>query len=85
MAMTRTAEAMTADYAMRAISDRLIKDTCADLKARVMAIIEPEIDAACERAALSLKPQLEAWLHRDYARGHTEYVVNIRTEKRSPK
>jgi hypothetical protein len=68
------------DYALVAIRDRIMKDTFADLKARVMAVIEPEIDAACNRAVQSLEPQLHA--HVDLAAGAS--ILKIITTKRSP-
>jgi hypothetical protein len=48
------------DYAMVAIRDKIVTDTCADLKARVMEIIEPQIDEAVKRAVHSMKMLLHA-------------------------
>jgi hypothetical protein len=78
--MALTKPNITDSYFLNAVAEKIVKDTAADLKARVMSIIEPEIDAACERAARSLEPQLHA--HVDlYGMKH---VLQIITTKRSP-
>jgi uncharacterized protein (DUF885 family) len=67
------------DYAMLAIRDQIVKDTCADLKARVMEIIEPQIDEAVNRAVMSMKMHLHA--HADLAAGASILKVVIQRKE----
>jgi hypothetical protein len=69
------------DYALQAIANTIAGDIRSDLKARIMSIIEPEIDAAVDRAVRSLKPRIET--HADFAAGAT--ILKVITEKRTPK
>ena len=69
------------NYALNAVRDRILEDTCADLKARVMAVIEPEIDEACRRAVKSLEPQINHF--RDFA--VPREIIQIVVTQRSPK
>lgn len=50
-------------YYLNAIRDRITADIKAHLKERVMAIIEPEIDAAINGAIQQLQPHLNAHKH----------------------
>lgn len=64
------------DYFLKAIADTLARDLTADLKQRVMAVIEPQVDEAIAAVVQSMEIRAGSWVDHMTRESIVKFIVD---------